>query len=312
MPRVQRPRRPLDRRRRQGDSRRDQVRPRRRHPSVAASRRPSRPRGAGGGGLAPRVLPRTSRSRTFPGRPGGSCSRETATGFREPFPTSGGGSTPSFPGSAGTRGRRRKAPGRSRSCAPYLSEERCRECDGERLRRESRAVRRRATTIGDLVRLPVSDVLPALVALPFGERERPVASRLLHEITARLQFLDAVGVGYLSLDRPTTTLSGGEAHRVRLATQIGARLQGILYVLDEPSVGLHQRDNARLLATLKSIRDLGQHRGGGGARRGDDPRRRLRRGPRGGRRPLRRTAHVPGPAGVDQREPDRALPASGD
>jgi excinuclease ABC subunit A len=84
-----------------------------------------------------------------------------------------------------------------------------------------------------------------------------VADRLLHEITTRLQFLEAVGLGYLTLDRSTTTLSGGEAHRIRLATQIGARMQGILYVLDEPSVGLHQRDNLRLIETLKSIRDLG-------------------------------------------------------
>ncbi len=157
----------------------------------------------------------------------------------------------------GDEGSAKEGPGAFEELRAYLSEERCRECDGERLRRESRAVRVGDRNIGDLVRLPVSDVLPALTALPFGERERPVASRLLHEITARLQFLDAVGVGYLSLDRPTTTLSGGEAHRVRLATQIGARLQGILYVLDEPSVGLHQRDNARLLTTLKSIRDLG-------------------------------------------------------
>jgi excinuclease ABC subunit A len=151
----------------------------------------------------------------------------------------------------------REGPGVFEELRAYLSEERCRDCDGVRLRRESRAVRVGGRLIGDLVRLSVTDVLPALRALPFGDRERPVAARLLHEIASRLEFLEAVGVGYLSLDRPTTTLSGGEAHRVRLATQIGARLQGILYVLDEPSVGLHQRDNDRLLATLKSIRDLG-------------------------------------------------------
>jgi excinuclease ABC subunit A len=151
----------------------------------------------------------------------------------------------------------REGPGVFDELRAYLSEERCRECDGVRLRRESRAVRVADHTIGDLVCLPVTAVLPALRALPFGERERHVASRLIHEISSRLEFLEAVGVGYLSLDRPTSTLSGGEAHRVRLATQIGARLQGILYVLDEPSVGLHQRDNERLLATLKSIRDLG-------------------------------------------------------
>ncbi|HET8645113.1 MAG TPA: excinuclease ABC subunit UvrA, partial [Vicinamibacteria bacterium] len=93
--------------------------------------------------------------------------------------------------------------------------------------------------------------------LSFPERERPVADRVLGEIRERLRLLESVGLGYLTLDRPMTTLSGGEAHRVRLAGQIGARLQGILYVLDEPSVGLHPRDNARLLETLKGIRDLG-------------------------------------------------------
>src|SRR5262249_61594200 len=107
------------------------------------------------------------------------------------------------------------------------------------------------------VRLPVAAALPALSGPTFAARQRPVADRLLHEITSRLKFLDSVGVGYLTLDRPTTTLSGGEAHRIRLATPIGARLQGILYVLDEPSVGLHQKDNRRLLDTLKAIRDLG-------------------------------------------------------
>jgi excinuclease ABC subunit A len=140
---------------------------------------------------------------------------------------------------------------------PYLAEERCLDCGGSRLRAESRAVRVGDRTLPELVRLPVGDLLPVVSALPFSERERPVAEQLLREIAGRLEFLDAVGLSYLSLDRPTTTLSGGEAHRVRLATQIGARMQGILYVLDEPSVGLHQRDNERLLATLRSIRDMG-------------------------------------------------------
>ncbi len=140
---------------------------------------------------------------------------------------------------------------------PYLAEEVCGDCRGARLRRESLAVKIGERSIADYTALPVVEALPALEAMVFSERERPVAERLLQEITGRLRFLESVGVGYLSLDRPTTTLSGGEAHRIRLATQIGARMQGILYVLDEPSVGLHQRDNQRLLETLKAIRDRG-------------------------------------------------------
>jgi excinuclease ABC subunit A len=140
---------------------------------------------------------------------------------------------------------------------PYLSEESCRECGGARLKRESLAVRLGDRGIAEYVKLPVAQALPALGGLAFDERERPVADRLMREITARLAFLDSLGLGYLTLDRAATTLSGGEAHRIRLATQMGSRMQGILYVLDEPSVGLHQRDNQRLLATLKSIRDRG-------------------------------------------------------
>jgi excinuclease ABC subunit A len=151
----------------------------------------------------------------------------------------------------------RDGPGAFEDIKPYLTEERCSECEGSRLKRESRAVRVGGRSIADFARLSVKDALAAFSALEFPERERPVADRLLHEISSRLSFLDTVGLGYLTLDRPATTLSGGEAHRVRLATQIGARMQGILYVLDEPSVGLHQRDNQRLLGTLKTIRDHG-------------------------------------------------------
>jgi excinuclease ABC subunit A len=140
---------------------------------------------------------------------------------------------------------------------PYLAVARCAECGGARLRPESRAVRVGGKRIAELTCLPVSQLRPALDALEWTSRERPVAERLLPEIEGRLAFLEAVGVSYLSLDRPTTTLSAGEAHRVRLATQIGARMQGILYVLDEPSVGLHPRDNQRLLDTLREIRDRG-------------------------------------------------------
>jgi excinuclease ABC subunit A len=140
---------------------------------------------------------------------------------------------------------------------PYLSERSCGDCRGARLRPESLAVRLDGHTLWDLVRLPITEAQSAFRALAFPERERPVAERLLPEILSRLEFLDCLGVGYLSLDRPTTTLSSGEAHRVRLASQIGGRMQGILYVLDEPSVGLHPRDHQRLLTTLQGIRDLG-------------------------------------------------------
>jgi excinuclease ABC subunit A len=140
---------------------------------------------------------------------------------------------------------------------PYLSEELCRECGGTRLRRESLAVRVEGRNIAEYTRLSVAQALPLLSSLAFSEREQPVAERLQREIVARLSFLERLGVGYLTLDRPATTLSGGEAHRIRLATQMGARLQGILYVLDEPSVGLHPRDNQRLLETLRDIRDRG-------------------------------------------------------
>jgi excinuclease ABC subunit A len=140
---------------------------------------------------------------------------------------------------------------------PYLALRACASCKGARLRPESLAVRVGGQSVADYVRLTVSEAKAALLAVTLPEREKAVADRLIGEIVARLRFLEAVGVGYLTLERPTTTLSSGEAHRIRLAAQIGARMQGVLYVLDEPSVGLHQRDNRRLLETLKQIRDLG-------------------------------------------------------
>jgi excinuclease ABC subunit A len=140
---------------------------------------------------------------------------------------------------------------------PYLSEENCRACRGTRLRPESLAVRVGGHSVADLVRLPLVRARETTAGLSFTERERPVGERLVGEILSRLDVLVSLGLGYLALDRATTTLSGGEAHRLRLATQIGARMQGLLYVLDEPSVGLHQRDNARLIETLLSIRDAG-------------------------------------------------------
>jgi len=140
---------------------------------------------------------------------------------------------------------------------PYLSEERCRACRGTRLRPESLAVRLAGHSVADIVRLPLARARETLAGLVFDERERSVAERVIAEILSRLDVLASLGLGYLALDRATTTLSGGEAHRLRLATQIGARMQGLLYVLDEPSVGLHQRDNARLIRTLQEIRDGG-------------------------------------------------------
>jgi excinuclease ABC subunit A len=140
---------------------------------------------------------------------------------------------------------------------PYLTLRSCPSCKGARLRPESLAVRVGGRSVAEYVKLTVADAASALLAVTLPEREKIVADRLIAEIVSRLRFLEAVGVGYLALDRPTTTLSGGEAHRIRLAAQIGARMQGVLYVLDEPSVGLHQRDNLRLLETLQQIRDLG-------------------------------------------------------
>jgi excinuclease ABC subunit A len=140
---------------------------------------------------------------------------------------------------------------------PYLTEEPCRACRGTRLRPESLAVRVGDRSVADFVRLPLHAAREAFAELTFDERERPVGERLIGEILSRIDVLLSLGLGYLTLDRATTTLSGGEAHRLRLATQIGARMQGLVYVLDEPSVGLHQRDNARLVATLTAIRDAG-------------------------------------------------------
>jgi excinuclease ABC subunit A len=140
---------------------------------------------------------------------------------------------------------------------PYRSLRPCVGCGGERLKPESRAVRVKRRTISDYVNLPISDALGVVDALELNERETLIAGRILREIRDRLRFLNDVGVGYLTLGRSAATLSGGEGQRIRLATQIGSQLTGVLYVLDEPSIGLHQRDNRRLLATLSRLRDLG-------------------------------------------------------
>lgn len=105
--------------------------------------------------------------------------------------------------------------------------------------------------------MPVADLIPFLENLDLTEKEKVIADQILREVKSRLSFLSNVGLEYLTLSRNAMTLSGGEAQRIRLATQIGSGLVGVLYILDEPSIGLHQRDNDRLLATLKGMRDLG-------------------------------------------------------
>src|SRR5690606_19610654 len=140
---------------------------------------------------------------------------------------------------------------------PYRSLRTCPSCEGRRLRPESRAVRLKGRTMSEYVELPISEALPLVEALELSDREAMIATRVVREIRDRLRFLNDVGVGYLTLARSAATLSGGEGQRIRLATQIGSNLTGVLYVLDEPSIGLHQRDNRRLLATLSRLRDLG-------------------------------------------------------
>ncbi|MEA2560486.1 MAG: excinuclease subunit [Acidobacteriota bacterium] len=139
----------------------------------------------------------------------------------------------------------------------YMSVHPCLACNGRRLRPEALAVTVKNKAIDELSSLPVSDLRAWVGKLSLDKRERAIAEKVVQEISDRLSFLDDVGVGYLTLDRSSATLSGGESQRIRLATQIGSKLMGVLYVLDEPSIGLHQRDNARLLTTLKGMRDLG-------------------------------------------------------
>jgi excinuclease ABC subunit A len=125
------------------------------------------------------------------------------------------------------------------------------------LRPESLAVKVNGMSIADFTALPVSRAVVAAAQIKLSEREEHIAGRIRKEITERLGFLNAVGLGYISLNRSAATLSGGEGQRIRLATQIGSKLRGVLYVLDEPSIGLHHRDNDRLLHALESLRDLG-------------------------------------------------------
>jgi excinuclease ABC subunit A len=140
---------------------------------------------------------------------------------------------------------------------PYRALRECPVCNGNRLRPESLVVTVKGRTMADYVNLPVSEAVTVFDGVELHDREAIIATRILKEIRDRLRFLNDVGVGYLTLARSAATLSGGEGQRIRLATQIGSNLTGVLYVLDEPSIGLHQRDNRKLLATLGRLRDLG-------------------------------------------------------
>ncbi|MFN7983088.1 MAG: excinuclease ABC subunit UvrA [Vicinamibacterales bacterium] len=139
----------------------------------------------------------------------------------------------------------------------YRSLRPCPTCGGNRLKAESLATRVKGRTLAEYVELPISEALTVFDSLQLTDREAIIAERILREIQDRVRFLADVGVGYLTLGRSAATLSGGEGQRIRLATQIGANLTGVLYVLDEPSIGLHQRDNRKLLNTLARLRDLG-------------------------------------------------------
>ncbi len=143
------------------------------------------------------------------------------------------------------------------SIEDYMATQPCPSCEGRRLRPESLSVKVAGFSIAGLTALPIGETLRKVQGIQLNEREFQIAGRILQEITERLEFLKAVGLSYLSLDRSASTLSGGEGQRIRLATQIGSRLRGVLYVLDEPSVGLHCRDNQRLLGMLEQLKDLG-------------------------------------------------------
>ncbi|TMJ14669.1 MAG: excinuclease ABC subunit UvrA, partial [Alphaproteobacteria bacterium] len=139
----------------------------------------------------------------------------------------------------------------------FMAERPCPACGGSRLRPESLGLKIAGRSIADVVRFTIKEAGAFFASLSLGEREAAIARRVLKEIRERLSFLLDVGLNYLTLSRASGTLSGGESQRIRLASQIGSGLTGVLYVLDEPSIGLHQRDNARLLETLKRLRDLG-------------------------------------------------------
>src|SRR6056300_2092055 len=135
----------------------------------------------------------------------------------------------------------------------------CTSCNGSRLRKEALHFKIHKTTLADLVAMDLKDLYDWMQQLPqhLNENEKKIATEIVKEILVRLQFLLDVGLEYLQLNRSSKSLSGGEAQRIRLATQIGSQLVGVLYILDEPSIGLHQRDNDRLINSLESLRDIG-------------------------------------------------------
>ncbi len=168
--------------------------------------------------------------------------------------------TQSFEGVLPTLDRRyreTKSDGMRRFYEMYMSNSPCHTCNGKRLRPEVLAIKVGDKNISEITDLSITKLKEYLNSLELSEKDRMIADVILREINSRLQFLIDVGLEYLTLSRSAGTLSGGEAQRIRLATQIGSGLSGVLYILDEPSIGLHQRDNDRLLATLKKLRDLG-------------------------------------------------------
>ena len=139
----------------------------------------------------------------------------------------------------------------------YMSEKPCHTCHGARLKKEVLSIKIGEKNINELTDMPITEIKNYLASLKLSTKEKMIADQIFKELNQRLQFLIDVGLSYLTLSRSAGTLSGGEAQRIRLATQIGSGLTGVLYILDEPSIGLHQRDNDKLLATLKKLRDLG-------------------------------------------------------
>jgi len=150
-----------------------------------------------------------------------------------------------------------QSPGMRAELQETMSEYHCPDCHGKRLKKEALAVTVGGLNIIDFTEKPITEALEFLDELSLTEREKMIAGRILKEIRQRLGFLKSVGLQYLTLSRSAGTLSGGESQRIRLATQIGSSLMGVLYILDEPSIGLHQRDNEKLLRSLKELRDLG-------------------------------------------------------
>jgi excinuclease ABC subunit A len=206
-------------------------------------------------GIPFRRLSKKIRDVLFFGAPGGRRAEDRKaknSGSRDPFGAGFEGLVPNL--------RRRYEEGtwlEQENLEPYRALRPCTACGGERLKAQSRAVRVKGRTISEYVNLAISEAARVFDTLELTDREGLIASRILREIRDRLHFLNEVGVGYLTLGRSAATLSGGEGQRIRLATQIGSNLTGVLYVLDEPSIGLHQRDNRALLSTLARLRDLG-------------------------------------------------------